>query len=97
MTPNWTLALIFTGIIAVCLHLRTARGEPLNEPYLELVGAPHTGGRYIQHQENRDAVCTGGRYIDLPSGCTCGRYITRSHSLRASLEEERRMERKVLG
>jgi hypothetical protein len=28
MTPNWVLALIFVAIVAVCLHLQHARGEP---------------------------------------------------------------------
>jgi len=34
MTPNWTLTIIFLAIVAVCLHVRFARGEnTLREPY----------------------------------------------------------------
>jgi hypothetical protein len=33
LTPNWVLVLIFVAIVAVCLHLRHARSEPLDSPY----------------------------------------------------------------
>jgi len=39
MTPNWTLTIIFVAIVAVGLHLRTARGEPLDRLPSEMLGA----------------------------------------------------------